>query len=167
MTQQDNHIFRFFTASQATMMETVLNQLIPGNDKYQAAGDIGILQHLDEVLSDQTVAVQGIPDPQNLFKVGMLYIDKSSEELFNENFVNLNHANQTKVLVQVEKNQHLFFSTMVHLTYNGYYTNQSILETCEAPIRPPQPDGHYLEPGDLSSLSSVQARGQAYRDAPE
>ena len=167
MTQEDNQTFQFFTKSQAVLMKTVLNRLIPDNDKYPAAGDIGILQHLDEVLSSQTLASQDISDMHKLFEAGMLLIDRSSEELFDESFINLNREKQINVLVQVEKNEPVFFSTLVHHTYNGYYTNQLILEICEAPINPPQPDGHYLEPGDLSSLSSVQARGQAYRNAPE
>jgi len=82
---------------------------------------------------------------------------------YGANFTVLDSDQQIEVLCDVEKESVEFFSALVKHTYNGYYTNKKVLELCGASTVPPQPDGHVVEIGDLSSLESVKARGKLDR----
>ena len=55
------------------------------------------------------------------------------------------------------------FALIVAEAFNGYYTDPTVLGVIERrtgfPARPPQPEGHRLEPFDRSMLRRLQERG--------
>ena len=160
-----NQASAFFSESQSALMKDVLNRIVPADNKYPGAGDLGLVEHLDRVLTDPIYLAQSPSGLRRLFTEGIRLIERRALDHHSVEFVALTLEQQTETLRYAEETFPQFFNELVRHTYNGYYTNQRILEICGAPIRPPQPTGHRLAPGDLSSLEAVKARGRAYRDA--
>lgn len=165
MTSDRNQTLSFFSESQAALMKGVLNRIVPADSKYPGAGDLGLVAHLDRVLADPIYLAQSPIGLRRLFTEGMRQIEQLALDWHSVSFVALNPEEQAETLQHVEETDPIFFDALVRHTYNGYYTDKRVLEICGAPVRPPQPTGHPLAPGDLSSLESVKARGQAYRNA--
>lgn len=157
MTYQGNEPLLFFTESQAALMTAALNQIIPADEKYPAAGDLDVVAHIDRSVVKQVTL-------RRLFLEGLYLLEQRAVAWYGANFTVLDSDQQIEVLRYVEKESAEFFSALVKHTYNGYYTNKKVLELCGASTVPPQPTGHVVEMGDLSSLEAVKARGKLYRD---
>lgn len=157
MTYQGTEPLLFFTESQAALMTAVLNQIIPADEKYPAAGDLDVMSHIDRAVVKQVTL-------RRLFLEGLYLLEQRAVAWYGVNFAALDSDQQIEVLHGVEKESADFFSALIKHTYNGYYTNKKVLELCGASTLPPQPGGHEVEMGDLSSLESVKARGKLYRE---
>jgi len=155
---------RFFSDSQSLLMEGVLNRIIPKDDKYPGAGDLGLVNYIDKVMFDSIYLARHDLNLRRLFAEGMKSIEINAVNFYDNEFVSLDPKQQTNVLKKVEEEFPAFFEALVNYTYNGYYTDYRVLEICGAPIRPPQPLGHKLHASDLSSTEQVKARGSIYKD---
>ncbi len=146
----------FFTEPQRELMLHVLNRLVPAGDGLPAAGDLGIVNYLDAVVGPSARL-------KRIFTKGLTRIEIAGREEGLAGFANLPDDRKDEVLRQVESGLPEFFASLVKQTYNGYYTNATVLELLGPEVRPPQPLGHDVEPGDLSLLEDVRKRGRAYR----
>lgn len=54
---------------------------------------------------------------------------------------------------------------LVEVTVRCYYRDDRVMRSLGMEPRPPFPDGFEVEPGDLSLLDPVRARGRIWRDA--
>jgi hypothetical protein len=68
------------------------------------------------------------------------------------------------VLRELEVSEPGFVPGLVFQTYATYYQHPRVLEALGVDPRPPHPKGYDLEPGDLSALERVRARGRLYRE---
>ena len=164
MARENSHQPVFLTSHQANLMESVLNRVIPADEKYPGAGDLGLVDYIDKALGDAVLLSQSSLGLRRLFTEGMIMIEQTSMNSYSSKFVVLSIEEQTKILLSVEENLPQFFLTLKRYTYDGYYTSRQVLEIVGAPLRPPQPLGHSLDSGDLSSLDSVRSRGKIYKD---
>ena len=146
----------FFTEPQRELMLHVLNRLVPAGNGFPAAGDLGVVEYLDSVVGPSVVL-------RRRFTEGMARIEIASQKEGRAGFADLPDDRKDDVLRQVESGLPDFFTSLVKQTYNGYYTNATVLKLLGPEVRPPQPLGHDLEPGDLSLLEDVKKRGRAYR----
>ncbi len=146
----------FFTEPQRELMLHVLNRLIPAEDGFPAAGDLGIVEYLDSVVGPSVVL-------RRRFTEGMIRIEIAGQKKEQAGFADLPDDSKDEVLRQVESGMPEFFVSLVKQTYNGYYTNATVLELLGPEVRPPQPLGHDVEPGDLNLLEDVRKRARAYR----
>ncbi|MDP6498954.1 MAG: gluconate 2-dehydrogenase subunit 3 family protein [Dehalococcoidia bacterium] len=146
----------FFTEPQRKMMFHVLNRIIPPGDGFPGAGDLGIVRYLDAVVSSSAQL-------KRRFTEGLARIEIAGQEDGPAGFASLRYDAKDKVLRQVESALPEFFASLVKQTYNGYYTNATVLGLLGPEVRAPQPLGHDVEPGDLSTLEAISKRGTAYR----
>jgi hypothetical protein len=146
----------FFTEPQRELMLHVLNRLVSAGNGFPAAGDVGVVEYLDSVVGTSVVL-------RRRFTEGMTWIEIAGQKEGSTGFADLPDARKDEVLRQVESELPEFFVSLVKQTYNGYYTNATVLELLGPEVRPPQPFGHDVEPGDLSLLEDVRKRGRAYR----
>ena len=161
----DNSPFSvFFSARQATLMKSVLNQIITADEKYPGAGDLGLVGYIDKAIGGSRLSSQSNLELRRLFADGVTMLEQVSMTSYSSSFVDLTRDEQIRVLLLVEEDFPQFFSALKRYTYDGYYTNPQILQIAGAPLRPPQPLGHSLDSGDLSSLDSVRSRGKIYKD---
>ena len=146
----------FFTEPQRELMLHVLNRLVPAQDGFPAAGDLGTVEYLDSVVGASARL-------RRTFAEGLARIEIAGQAEDPAGFVGLPDDRKDEVLRQVESGLPEFFASLVKQTYNGYYTDPTVLELLGPEVRPPQPLGHDVEPGDLSPLENVRKRGRLYR----
>lgn len=146
----------FLSSEQRSLLNAVLNRLIPATDSMPGAGQAGTADYLDSVAGDS-------PRLGRQFTEGLRRIEMAATSR-GAGFTELGTTQQDEVLKDVETSESAFFETLLLHTYNGYYSNARVVEALGLEPRPPQPRGHEVEFGDFSSLEAVQSRGQAYRD---
>ena len=156
MSNKTETLPTFFTEPQRELMLHVLNRLIPAEDGFPAAGDLGIVEYIDSVVGASARL-------RRRFTEGLTRIEIAGQGEGPADFADLPDYRKDEVLRQVESGLPEFFASLVKQTYNGYYTNATVLELLGPEVRPPQPLGHDVEPGDLSLLENVRKRGRAYR----
>lgn len=157
MPNQETDTGRAFDDSQRSLLVCALDWIIPPEGEFPGAGELGLADHLDGVVSASA-------NLKDLFAYGLAQIETSCLELTNTDFRSLPDAQGDVVLRDVEARSPEFFRELVRHTYNGYYTNSRVAELLGPDVRPPQPRGYHLEPGDLSSLEHVRKRGRIYRE---
>ncbi len=147
---------KFFSSKQKDFIISILNIIIPKSDGFPSAGEIEVYNHIDNILSDS-------PYLKRIFIEGLTSIQYESNILFKNDFITLNDSEKNIVLKNIEQIKTDFFNALVLHTYNGYYTNNIVLNLLGPHARPPQPLGYDIEEGDLSSLEVVKSRGIIYR----
>ena len=147
---------KFFSSKQKDFIISILNIIIPKSDGFPSAGEIEVYNHIDNILSDS-------PYLKRIFIEGLTSIQYESNILFKNDFITLNDSEKNIVLKNIEQIKTDFFNALVLHTYNGYYTNNIVLNLLGPHARPPQPLGYDIEEGDLSSLQVVKSRGIIYR----
>ena len=158
MPEDSSRAFSFFLETQQRLLTAILNRIIPADDRFPGAGDLGVASYLDAVIGRSA-------DLRRLFGEGLGQIEIVSQERYGQGFLNLPESQQETVLRQVESTHAEFFATLVLHTYSGYYTHPEVVRLLGPDVRPPQPAGYHLEPFDHGLLESVQRRGPMYRDA--
>ena len=146
----------FFSSQQKDFIISILNIIIPKSDGFPSAGEIEVYTHIDNILSDS-------PYLKRIFIEGLYSIQYESNMLFKKDFISLNDSQKNIVLKKIEQIKTDFFNALILHTYNGYYTNNIVLNLLGPHARPPQPLGYDIEEGDLSSLEVVKSRGIIYR----
>ena len=146
----------FFSSQQKDFIISILNIIIPKSDGFPSAGEIEVYTHIDNILSDS-------PYLKRIFIEGLNSIQYESNILFKNDFITLNDSEKNIVLKNIEQIKTDFFNALILHTYNGYYTNNIVLNLLGPHARPPQPLGYDIEEGDLSSLQVVKSRGIIYR----
>ena len=147
---------KFFSSQQKDFIISILNIIIPKSDGFPSAGEIEVYTHIDNILSDS-------PYLKRIFIEGLYSIQYESNMLFKKDFISLNDSQKNIVLKKIEQIKTDFFNALILHTYNGYYTNNIVLNLLGPHARPPQPLGYDIEEGDLSSLEVVKSRGIIYR----
>ena len=147
---------KFFSSKQKDFIISILNIIIPKSDGFPSAGEIEVYNHIDNILSDS-------PYLKRIFIEGLNSIQYESNILFKKDFISLNDSEKNIVLKNIEHMKTDFFNALILHTYNGYYTNDIVLNLLGPHARPPQPLGYDIEEGNLSSLEVVKSRGIIYR----
>ncbi len=147
---------KFLSAEQRSLLNAIFDRLIPAQGHMPGAGQAGVAEHLDAIAG-------GSARLARLFAAGLRSIE-SAAATRGSSFAEMTGDQQDEILRSVESNKSAFFETLLMHTYNGYYSNPQVVEALGLEPRPPQPRGHNVEFGDFSSLETVVARGQAYRE---
>ena len=147
----------FLVDDQMPLIRSILDRIVPAQDKKPGAGQLGIAEYLDRTVGASARL-------KKLFTRGLAQIEITSHARHSSEFADLSAEQQDAVLSDVESAEAEFFEALVRQTYNGYYTNSGVLELLGLEARPPQPRGYDVEPGDLSLLENVKKRGKVYRD---
>ena len=129
----ESNPFRFFTASEAHLLETVCNQIIPADEDPGAAW-AGAVQYID------TQLMGFFQTQQSLYRQGLVGVEETSLALFGASpttssgsrFLELPFEQQTEVMVALEKNNapgetwkrvssSQFFWMVIEHTMQGFY----------------------------------------------
>ncbi len=147
----------FLSQNQHRLVTSVLDRLIPPQGAMPGAGEVGTANYLDGIATESAQLAR-------LFSHGLQDIEIAAAQVGSD-FKELSGDQQDEVLRDVEADSPQFFDLLVRHTYNGYYSNPTVVELLGLDPKPPQPRGNRVERGDLSSLQTVVSRGRAYRDA--
>ena len=147
---------RVFTESQENLLNDVINRIVPAEQEFPGAGDLGVTSYIDNVVAESG-------EMKNLFLAGLAQIEITAATNLGKEFGSLSLDEKDRVLAQVEQERSDFFNALVQHTYNGYYTNPTILPLIGHSGRPPQPLGYPMEPFDQKLLENVRKREPLYR----
>jgi Gluconate 2-dehydrogenase subunit 3 len=144
-----------FTSSQAALLRLVLNRLVPASGAFPAAGDLGLVEHLDR-------AAGAIPGSRRLLLEGLRQIEMLGGRW--GGFAALHGEEQDAVLREVEKGHPRPFEALLEQTYSAYYSHPMVVQLLGVE-GPPQPLGFPLEPFDSGLTENVRRRAPIYRRA--
>lgn len=133
----------------------VLDEIVPAHPggTLPGAGALGLADYVEERLADAAPVVAA----------GLAALEQLARESGAAEFATAEA--RPALLSEVAASQPGWLESLTFHTYTGYYQHPRVLEALGLEARPPHPEGYPLEPGDLSGLERVRARGQLYRDA--
>lgn len=133
-------------------MNALLDTLIPGDDDFPSAGSLGLHEAL--LAHD---------------RFGAPYAAVS--DLLPEEFANLSTEARARHINEIESREPDLFNGLIVGVYSLYYTHAAVSAVIERltghTARPPQPDGHPLEPFDSRLVAIPAGRARLYRPTPE
>lgn len=144
-----------FTPSQAALLRLVLNRFVPAGGVFPAAGDLGLVEHLDR-------AGGAAPATRRLLLEGLRQIESLGGQ--SGGFGTLPEEEQDAVLRDVETRHPAAFEALLQQTYSAYYSHPTVVQLLGVE-GPPQPRGFALEPFDSGLTDTVQRRPPIYRSA--
>jgi hypothetical protein len=137
-------------------LRSVLNCIVPEGADLPGAGDLDVDASIEGTLSTA-------PKLRRLFLDGLAQVAIASPQ---GSFTELDRAQQTQVLEQVERQAPAFFVALVEHAYRGYYTLPRVARSLGS--GPPQPLGHTLPVFDPALLDRQRQRNPFWRrDRPE
>ena len=146
-----------FTGTQESLLKDVINRIVPAEEEFPGAGDLGAVSYID-------TAVAPSANLRKLFLMGLSQIEIMATRDLGKGFGELSAEEKDQVLMEMEREQPDFFNALIQHTYNAYYTNPAIFPLIEYEGHPPQPNGYPpMKPLDPKLLDTVRKRGRLYR----
>lgn len=136
-----------FSQSQRSLLTDVLNRIIPPKDKLPGAGNLGIAEYIEGVVSANTSLTR-------LFNDGLAKISVAAGQGFSD----LPDATKDKLLRGVESDSPAFFDQLVLHCYNGYYTNQIVFDAIGYKLPDPPKPGAQPDLLEVSLLDQQRKR---------
>lgn len=93
--QNNNSSWRFFTSDEASLMDAIVEQIIPSDD-WPGAKDAKVTNFIDKQLANTYKRFQ------ESYRRGLNLVKISCEQLFNEKFENISWEKQTQFLTDME-----------------------------------------------------------------
>ena len=143
-----------FTQEQRDLLTAAYNRLIPAQDKFPAAGDLGGAQFVEQVAA-KNISLR------RAFSEGLAHLEIAASQRGGAGFVGLSATEQDATLREVEAESPVFFREFVRQCYNFYYTSPDVFELIGYSL--PEPQDYQPLPFDESLLEPVKQRGQMWR----
>ena len=143
-----------FTQEQRDLLTAAYNRIVPVQDKFPGAGDLGGAQFVEEV------AVKNVALRRS-FGEGLARLEIAASSRGNSGFAALSPDEQDNTLREVESESPVFFRELVRQCYNFYYTSPEVFELIGYSL--PDPQDYQPLPFDESLLEPVRQRGQMWR----
>lgn len=106
--------WRFFSPAEARTVDAICAQLIPA-DQDAGAHEAGVVNYIDLQLT------RHFNSHGNTYRVGLAAVDDLSFGRFGRKFADLAFAEQTEILLDVEKKAKVFFDLILAHTLQGFY----------------------------------------------
>ena len=151
----ENTALKVLTASQAGILTSILDRIIPEAGKMPSAGSLGITAFFDKVLD---VA----PYQRKFILGGITQLEILSWRQHEASFMDLSDADKDALLSEMEKDEKEFFSLLVRVTYNGYYTDAKVFAAMGWEL--PDESGYEVPVFDENVLDQVRQRGPIFVD---
>ncbi|HJN52032.1 MAG: gluconate 2-dehydrogenase subunit 3 family protein [Pseudomonadales bacterium] len=141
---------------QRRTLANLLDMIIPPSEdgRMPGASEVDVLGYIRDNRSDSIA----------LIVAGLTALDELSDTRHGEGFAALAGSDRQTLVDELQKDQAGFFQNLVSSTVICYYQHDRVLEALGLEARPPFPEGYEVEPGDLSLLDPVRARGKLYRE---
>ena len=137
------------------ILSCVLDEIVPpsADGRLPGAGELGLAPGVVQMLGRTPGAVAALAD-------ALAALEASGTRPFTR----LSKAERLAALTDFVARRPGFVEGLLFPTYAGYYQAPRVLAAIGLEPRPPHPQGHALEPGDLTLLDAVRRRGKIYRE---
>lgn len=155
---------RIFTEAQRDLLTATLNRIIPAQDKFPGAGDIGGAAWVEQAVIERAAADKAAgrtPDLRRLFTEGLAQLEIAAAQRGAAALSQLPPESQDDALRQVEAEHPDFFAALVRQCYNSYYTNPDIFDLIGYAI--PKPQDYKPLPFDERLLEPQRRRSPIWR----
>ena len=121
---------KFFTANEYTLVRTLVDIIIPKDERSGSATDVGVPEFMDFMMIDQ-------PTRQVAMRGGLAWLDLECQQRFDKIFVDCTAAERTALLDDIAfpakaipEHRHgvAFFNTFRDLTAGGFWTTKVGIE---------------------------------------
>ena len=121
---------KFFTASEYALVRTLVDIIIPKDERSGSATDVGVPEFMDFMMIDQ-------PTRQVAMRGGLAWIDVACQQRYDKIFVNCSDAERASVLDDIAfpakaRPEHAhgvsFFNSFRDLTAGGFWTTKVGIE---------------------------------------
>lgn len=121
---------KFFTASEYKLVRTLVDIIIPKDERSGSATDVGVPEFMDFMMIDQ-------PTRQVAMRGGLAWLDVECQQRYDKIFVDCTEAERTSVLDDIAfpakaKPEHThgvaFFNSFRDLTAGGFWTTKAGIE---------------------------------------
>ncbi len=148
-----------FTPDERRTLTSVLDEIIPPSPdgRLPGAGELGLADHVEAV-------VQRTPALRPVLARGLAALDELARGRGVRHFAALSREERVEALNGLAATEPECLPSLVFHTYTGYYQAGPVLVGLGLEPRPPHPQGHVVEPGDLSLLDPVRRRAKLYRE---
>ncbi len=149
---------RGFSQPQERTLSGLLDVIIPPSEDgaMPGAGEVGLASQIDEVLASA-------PEQRPGVVAGLAALEAEARKRGADEFTSLGLEARRAVVDEISSSHPALVPLLVYHTYLRYYQQGPVLEGLGLEARPPHPEGHELELGDLSLLDAVRKRKPFYR----
>ena len=146
-----------FSAGQLAALPLLLDLIIPEEPErgLPSAADVGFVEFLTDYAPD---SVQGI-------RAELDELQLAAVQQHNCAFEGLAKGEREALVNQLRQANPAFAQTLANRLMHCYYQDESVMRSLGLAPRAPFPEGHEVEPGDLTLLEPVRLRGRLYREA--
>ncbi len=143
------------TDAQLAILSCVLDEVVPpsADGRMPGAGELGLAASVAEMVGRAPGAVAALGE-------ALLALEAHTPQPFTA----LAGPERLAALTGFAARRPGFVEGLLFPTYAGYYRAPRVLAALGLEPRPPHPQGHVLEPGDLTLLDAVRRRGKIYRE---
>jgi gluconate 2-dehydrogenase gamma chain len=106
--------WEFLTEAQACTLKSICDQIIPKDD-FPSASEAGVLNYIDHQL------VRHYRPHQDAYRDGLEQAEDESRNRFSHTLAELTAADQLAVVMDLERDHHMFFELVRSHTLEGYY----------------------------------------------
>lgn len=159
MTQDKDSIIRtdsVLTDEQRRTLSALVNMMIPASEdgRMPGAAELDLRSY---VCDDSGNLIAEIEQ-------GLTVLDRNANDAHGQNFAALKDADRQPLVDAIRVTQPDFVQRLLLQTVASYYQDDRVLSALGLEARPPYPEGHTVEPGDLSLLDPVRKRSKLYRE---
>jgi hypothetical protein len=159
MTQDKDNIIssdNLLTDQQRSTLSALVNMIIPASEdgRMPGADELDLLAYV----RDESGALN--PGIQQ----GLNALDQAAMDEFGLDFASLTDTDKQRQVDAIRVNEPEFVQRLLLQTVSAYYQNDRVIIALGLEPRPPFPEGHTVEAGDLSLLDPVRKRSKLYRE---
>ena len=143
-----------FTQEQRDLITAACNRIIPAQDKFPGAGDLGAVGFVEQAAAKNITLRRTLGE-------GLADIEIAAGSYGEDGFAALPSDAQDTTLRQVEAERPAFFRELVRQCYNFYYSSPEVFDLIGYSL--PDPHDYQPLPFDESLLEPVRQRGQIWR----
>lgn len=146
---RDNAKIDLNDESNRQILKLVMDEIIPASDTMPSASDIGGIEYIYSVFEEFT-------EIKTPFIQILTEINEESQQLNNDDFINLDQQQRIPLLKHYEKTKPEFFQVLVNFVYESYYTNEEVWKLIGYKPYPTLSAGPEMAPFDASLLKRVK-----------
>jgi Gluconate 2-dehydrogenase subunit 3 len=147
-----------FSQKDREILRAAIDEIIPAGDGMPAAGDVGAIEYLDQLIHE-------IPNLRQAFEKTLAVVKQISLKRFQKDFASLSREQRISVLRDLERQSSQdVFPVLRDSVYEAYYTQPRIWKLIGYDFHATNQHGPQMKSFDEILLAEVRKRPKLYRE---